>query len=93
MDIKFIPTFQEVYPEQMSTYNQIYFLGASSGIGAGTAIHFAKNGAKVSITDRNEENLKKTAQKCEESSPTKEKVRNFILDSLFRSKTKKNKWF
>ena len=52
----------------------ITFLGASSGIGAGTAVHFAKNGAKVAITGRNEENLKKIVQKCEEASSTKEKV-------------------
>ena len=51
-----------------------FITGASSGIGAGTAINFAKNGAKVAITGRNEENLKKIAQKCEEASPTKEKV-------------------
>ena len=53
----------------------IIFLGASSGIGAGTAIHFAKNGAKVSITGRNEENLRKIAKQCENASPTKENVR------------------
>ena len=62
----------------------IYFKsGASSGIGAGTAVYFAKNGAKVAITGRNEENLKKIAQKCEEDSPTNEKVwtlfENFVL--------------
>ncbi|XP_066925090.1 3-oxoacyl-[acyl-carrier-protein] reductase FabG-like [Clytia hemisphaerica] len=51
----------------------ILVTGASSGIGAGTAVYFAKNGAKVAITGRNEDNLKKIAQKCEEASPTKEK--------------------
>ena len=55
-------------------FSNFLILGASSGIGAGTAIHFAKNGAKVSITGRNEENLKKIAEQCEEASPTKEKV-------------------
>ena len=54
--------------------SNFFILGASSGIGAGTAIQFAKNGAKLSITGRNEENLKKIAQQCEEASPTKEKV-------------------
>lgn len=39
--------------------------GASSGIGAGAAIHFSKLGAKVVITGRNEDNLKETAGKCE----------------------------
>jgi len=38
--------------------------GASSGIGAATAVHFAKLGATLSITGRNVENLKETAKKC-----------------------------
>lgn len=38
--------------------------GASSGIGAATAIKFAQHGATLSLTGRNEENLKKTAKEC-----------------------------
>lgn len=38
--------------------------GASSGIGAGTAIRFAKLGAKLSLTGRDEENLDRTADEC-----------------------------
>lgn len=38
--------------------------GASSGIGAGTAIRFAKLGAKLSLNGRDEENLKKIAEEC-----------------------------
>ena len=38
--------------------------GASSGIGASTAEHFASLGASLVITGRNEENLKKVADKC-----------------------------
>lgn len=38
--------------------------GASSGIGAGTAIRFAKLGAKLSLTGRDEQNLNKTADEC-----------------------------
>lgn len=38
--------------------------GASSGIGAATAILFTKLGASVSLTGRNLENLKKTADSC-----------------------------
>jgi len=38
--------------------------GASSGIGAATAIHFAKLGATLSITGRNLDNLQDTAKKC-----------------------------
>jgi len=40
--------------------------GASSGIGAATAVHFARLGAKLSLTGRNLENLKATAVRCEE---------------------------
>ena len=61
--------------------------GASSGIGAGTAVHFAENGAKVAITGRNEENLKKIAQKCEEASPTNEKVSSLkYIQTIFMKK-------
>lgn len=38
--------------------------GASSGIGADVSIHFAKLGAKVVITGRNEINLEETVSKC-----------------------------
>jgi len=43
--------------------------GASSGIGAATAIQLAKLGASVSLTGRNLENLQATASKCDSSSP------------------------
>jgi len=42
----------------------IIVTGASSGIGAGAAVHFSKLGAKVVVTGRNEENLKETKSKC-----------------------------
>ncbi|XP_048240062.1 3-oxoacyl-[acyl-carrier-protein] reductase FabG-like [Haliotis rufescens] len=45
--------------------------GASSGIGAGTAILFSQLGARVIITGRNEENLKKTAEQCSQDSKYK----------------------
>jgi len=38
--------------------------GASSGIGAGTAILFSELGATLAITGRNKENLSKTAEEC-----------------------------
>jgi len=41
--------------------------GASSGIGAATAIHFAKLGATLSLTGRNAKNLQDTAKKCIEN--------------------------
>lgn len=42
----------------------VIITGASSGIGAGAAEHLSALGAKVVITGRNEENLKKVASKC-----------------------------
>ena len=63
----------------ISTILFIRSLGASSGIGKGAAIYLAKNGAKLAITGRNEENLKLVAAQCEEISPNKEKVIFFIF--------------
>lgn len=45
--------------------------GSSQGIGAATAVQFAKLGAKVIITGRNAENLKRVAKNCEEVSKEK----------------------
>ncbi|CAB3245185.1 unnamed protein product [Arctia plantaginis] len=41
--------------------------GASSGIGAASAILFAKHGAKLSLVGRNEQRLKSVANKCYEA--------------------------
>lgn len=43
--------------------------GASSGLGAATAVLFAKLGARLALTGRNEENLKKTFAQCLEMNP------------------------
>lgn len=42
----------------------VLITGASSGIGAATAVHFAKKGAKLSICGRNQDNLNKVAEEC-----------------------------
>ena len=39
--------------------------GSSSGIGAATAIEFAKLGAQVVVTGRNQQKMKKVAEECE----------------------------
>ena len=41
-------------------------LGASSGIGRGIALMFAKSGANLALAGRNNEQLNKTAKMCEE---------------------------
>ena len=51
------------------------FLGASSGIGAATALEFAKYGSKLSLTGRNRENLEGVAKQCQEAGLDKDKVR------------------
>ena len=52
----------------------MFDLGASAGIGAYTAIEYAKQGAKLVLGGRNEENLKKTAKSCEEQGTKPEDV-------------------
>uniref|UniRef100_A0A0A9WFM9 3-oxoacyl-[acyl-carrier-protein] reductase FabG n=1 Tax=Lygus hesperus TaxID=30085 RepID=A0A0A9WFM9_LYGHE len=46
----------------------VLITGASSGIGAATAIKFAKLGALLSLTGRKAENLKKVADECKKVS-------------------------
>ncbi|XP_059490425.1 3-oxoacyl-[acyl-carrier-protein] reductase FabG-like [Neocloeon triangulifer] len=48
--------------------------GASSGIGAQTAVHFAKLGSQVVITGRNAENLEATKKKCIEAGAESNKI-------------------
>lgn len=55
----------------MFTNKVVLVTGASSGIGAETAIQFAKQNAKLVLTGRNRENLEKTAKQCEAASPGK----------------------
>ncbi len=49
------------------------FSGASSGIGAATAILFSKLGASLSLTGRNMDNLRKTAGECSNVAPEGQK--------------------
>ena len=53
--------------------------GASAGIGAATAVAYAKQGAKLVLGGRNEENLKKTAKLCEEQGVQNENVSKSLI--------------
>lgn len=52
---------------QISNFINVYNSGASSGIGAATAIHFAKLGYKLAICGRKEAALAETASHCLEA--------------------------
>ncbi|XP_026322065.1 uncharacterized protein LOC113231762 [Hyposmocoma kahamanoa] len=49
----------------------VLITGASSGIGAETALEFSKLGGKLAITGRNKKNLDDVAKQCEDASPEK----------------------
>lgn len=63
--------------------------GASSGIGAATAILFSKLGAKLSLNGRNKDNLENVCKKCEEVSSSKYKPFLVIGDLTKESDVKK----
>lgn len=48
----------------------VIITGASSGIGAATAVFLSKLGAKLSLTGRNVENLQKVSEDCKKSTTT-----------------------
>lgn len=56
---------------KMFTRKVVLITGASSGIGAAIAVHFAKLGASLSLTGRKLENLTKVADRCETLSKVK----------------------
>ncbi|KAI0217106.1 3-oxoacyl-[acyl-carrier-protein] reductase FabG [Lamellibrachia satsuma] len=62
--------------------------GASSGIGAATAILFSKLGAKLALCGRNEDNLKRTAEECEKQLATNKPL--LILGDLTKESDTKN---
>src|SRR5882672_1072462 len=58
----------------------VLITGSSSGIGAATAILFAKSGAQVVVTGRNAENVKSVAKQCSDVSPNKSKTLEVVAD-------------
>ena len=58
----------------------VLITGSSSGIGASTALLFAKSGANVVITGRNADNVSKIAKQCTDVSPKQLKALQVIAD-------------
>lgn len=58
----------------------VLITGATAGIGAETALEFAKLEANLVVTGRNKENLDKFSKQCEEISPKKLKPLAVIAD-------------
>ncbi|XP_012278537.1 uncharacterized protein LOC105698666 isoform X1 [Orussus abietinus] len=62
----------------------VLITGASSGIGAATAIHFSQLGAQLSLTGRNIQNLQNTVDRCKGPKPF------FIIGELTNESDAKN---
>lgn len=57
---------------EMSFHSKIVLItGASSGIGAATAVHFSRLGARLALTGRNLVNLQRVADECEQCGSSK----------------------
>ena len=52
-------------------FRTIFTVGASAGIGAETAVHFARQGASLVLTARGQDGLKATATRCRDEAGTK----------------------
>lgn len=55
------------------------FAGATSGIGAGTAVLFASQGCKLTLTGRNVANLEKVLTECINAGGNKNDVREHFF--------------
>ncbi|KAJ0184129.1 hypothetical protein K1T71_000552 [Dendrolimus kikuchii] len=60
----------------------VIITGASAGIGAATALEFAKLNATLVVTGRNKDNLIDVAKQCEEISPDRLKALVIVADML-----------
>lgn len=68
------------FPIGVFTNKVVLITGASSGIGATCALHFARNSAKLALTGRNLERLNAVAKQCEAISKIKPLVIQADLD-------------
>ena len=56
-------------------HNMILIVGASSGIGEGAAVHFAKLGSRLSLAGRSADNLSRVSLLCREQGMSENYVR------------------
>ncbi|RWS15756.1 dehydrogenase/reductase-like protein [Dinothrombium tinctorium] len=63
--------------------------GSSSGIGEQIALDFAKNGAKVVVTGRNQERVEAVRNKCSQISPNQQRAIGVIADLTDDSEMRK----
>ena len=57
--------------------DMIKIVGASSGIGEGTAVHFAKLGSRLSLAGRSADNLSRVSLLCQEQGLSENDVREY----------------
>ena len=67
----------------------VLITGSSSGIGAATAVQFAKAGANVVVTGRNTDKVKAVAKQCNDVSPNKAKALEVVADVTIREDLKR----
>ncbi|XP_063964202.1 3-oxoacyl-[acyl-carrier-protein] reductase FabG-like isoform X2 [Lytechinus pictus] len=67
----------------------VLITGASSGIGAETALEFASSGASLALVGRDEERLEKSAQDCLAKGLSKEKVLTIKADMCIEDDVKR----
>ncbi|XP_046567455.1 uncharacterized oxidoreductase TM_0325-like [Haliotis rubra] len=68
----------------------VLITGASAGLGEGTALHFAKKGAKLALTGRDNSRLEDVAKRCMACGVPADNIRTIsgdLTDSAFRKDT------
>jgi len=70
---------ERYYAKKKKTYKSILITGASSGLGESLAVGFAQPGARLVLTGRNEERLKKVEEECKSKGA---EVKSILIDVI-----------